>query len=71
MLDKAFALTDPAQKIKEVTQLYTLTKADKMCLEQIDYYHQLALQQLNTLQLPEEKKTGLYNILQQLLKRDK
>lgn len=71
LLDKAFALTEPAQKIKEVTQLYTLTEADKMCLEQIDYYHQLALQQLNTLQIPEEKKTGLYNILQQLLKRDK
>ncbi len=71
MLDRAFALAEPAQKISEVTQLYTLIGADTACLQLIDHYHQLALQQLQDLPLPEAKKQPLNDILQQLLKREK
>lgn len=61
----------PEEKIKAVTALYNETGANRLCEEKMDHYSREAGKLLHSLALPEERKTQLQHLLEDLNVRQK
>ncbi|MCF0203021.1 MAG: polyprenyl synthetase family protein [Bacteroidaceae bacterium] len=61
----------PEEKIADVTRLYSECGIDKLALEKIEYYYDLARKSLDCINLPQTAKQPLYDYLNGMLKRDK
>ncbi len=59
------------EKIAAVTELYDATNIPVLALEAIEYYYRKGLQELDSIAVPEEKKSALKAYVEQLLKRNK
>ena len=57
------------EKIQAVTQLYNEIGIPQMARQKIEYYYTLAAESLSRVNLPEERKTLLWNYAQQMLNR--
>ena len=71
LLDRWFGSENKQEKIEHITALYTHLGADKLCLQEIEQYHARAKQNLNQLSLDQQQKQPLYDLLEQLLNREK
>ena len=57
-------------KVQDVTTIYDQLNIRQQTEQQIEFYFQQALQHLETVQVPEERKAILHNLALQLMERD-
>jgi geranylgeranyl diphosphate synthase type II len=62
---------NPEKKIREVTRIYKELAVDRITLEEMDHYYSLAMNDLNEIRLPENKKIPLIRFAGQLKQREK
>lgn len=61
---------DPAEKIAAVTALYDRLGVNRLCLEKIEQYYALSLQQLDALSIPADRTTPLRELAARLMQRN-
>lgn len=71
-LTKWISSTDyePAEKIAAVTALYNRLGIDRLCLEKIESYYSLCLQQLNSLTVDAARTVQLRELAAKLMERN-
>ena len=71
-LDRWLSATDydPAEKIAAVTALYNRLGVDRLCLEKIEQYDTLSLQQLDSLSVPADRTAPLRELAARLMQRN-
>lgn len=71
-LDRWLSATDydPAEKIAAVTALYNRLGVDRLCLEKIEQYDTLSLQQLDSLSVPADCTVPLRELAARLMQRN-
>lgn len=61
---------DPAEKIAAVTALYNRLGIDRFCLEKIESYYSLCLQQLDSLTVDAKQTAQLRELAARLMERN-
>ncbi len=71
-LDRWLSATeyDPAEKIAAVTALYNRLGVDRLCLEKIEQYYTLSLQQLDALNVAPERTAPLRELAARMMERN-
>lgn len=65
-----FSARDQQLKIEGVKMLYSALDIENKAIEKMNYYHDLAIEKLNHISLPTEKKQPLYDLADFLLRRE-
>jgi geranylgeranyl diphosphate synthase type II len=61
---------DPTEKVRAVTSIFLELQIDKLVLEKVKSFHQMAMADLAALEISEERKTSLRELAEQMLGRE-
>ncbi len=61
---------DPKEKIETITQIYNNLGINDICSNKMQYYFDAAMECMQEILVPEERKLALINLAQSLMKRD-